>query len=245
MTAALLLATAVMLGAAEDEGAWTTLFNGKDLTGWTVKARPEDKAKNFWKVDDGAILADSMGAGKHDYVWLYSEKEYGDFVLRLRFQAYKDSPGNSGIQLRSRYDDAAYWLDGPQIDIQPPEPWRTGMMWDETRGARRWIYPNLPDGKWVDSSMAPKDHKFIFAGDGDGWNEMEIRAQGNKIEASLNGVKVANLDGAGILDDAIHKQRNVGRKGHIAIQIHANDQLKIRFKDIQIRERVWVGIPNI
>jgi hypothetical protein len=42
--------------------------------------------------------------------------------------------------------------------------------------------------------------------------------------------------GAGVLDDATHISRNVGLKGHIALQIHRNDQLKIRFKDIMIRE---------
>ena len=39
----------------------TTLFNGKDLTGWTVKCVPADRDKEFWRVEDGTILADSLG----------------------------------------------------------------------------------------------------------------------------------------------------------------------------------------
>jgi hypothetical protein len=32
---------------------WTSIFNGKDLTGWTVKCKPEDQHKNYWQVKDG------------------------------------------------------------------------------------------------------------------------------------------------------------------------------------------------
>jgi hypothetical protein len=123
--------------AAEPE-AWQPLFNGRDLQGWTVKCKPADRARTFWKVEDGAIVADSMDAGQHDYVWLVSDLEYADFVLRLRFQTLRDNPGNGGAQMRSRYDDAPGWLDGPQVDIHPPGPGRTGIVWDETRGNQRW-----------------------------------------------------------------------------------------------------------
>ena len=107
------------------------LFNGSDLTGWEVKCAPADVGLGFWKVDNGTILADSMGHKDHDYVWLATQRQYADFVLALKFQAYRDSPGNSGVQVRSRYDDDAHWLDGPQVDINPPGPWRTGMIWAE------------------------------------------------------------------------------------------------------------------
>ena len=93
---------------------WESLFNGKDLTGWVVKCKLADAGKQFWRVEDGTILADSMADKRHDYIWLLTEQEYGDFVLRLHFQAYRDNPGNSGVQIRSRYDDQAGWLDGPR-----------------------------------------------------------------------------------------------------------------------------------
>jgi hypothetical protein len=95
---------------------WTALFNGKDLSGWTIKCQPQDQGKVFWTVADGAILCDSMGRKDHNYVWLLTEKEFADFELRLQFQAYQDSPGNSGLQFRSRFDETANggWLDGPK-----------------------------------------------------------------------------------------------------------------------------------
>jgi hypothetical protein len=238
------VAGAGLLGAAglwaaattEAEAGWQSLFNGKDLDGWAVKCKPADQAKIFWKVDGGTILADSMEAGKHDYVWLVSNKEYGDFALKLKFQAYRDSPGNSGVQLRSRYDEDTFWLNGPQIDINPPGPWRTGMIWDETREARGWLYPKVEPGKWVEEKQAPRALKFYFSDQQPDWNEMEIACTGTKIKAVLNGVTVADYDGAGVLDDAAHKNRNVGMRGHIALQIHTGDKLRIRFKDINVKE---------
>ncbi len=215
---------------------WQSLSNGKDLTGWTVKCKPEDRQKKFWRVDKATILADTMGQKGHDYVWLVSNKEYKDFVLRLRFQMFRDSPGNSGVQIRSRYDDQAGWLDGPQVDINPPGPWRTGMIWDETRGNQRWLYPNVPRGKWVDESMAVPNLVAYYSDEDDGWNDLEITARGMKLRAVLNGVRVMEYDGGGTLDDETHKKRTVGEKGHIALQIHRGDQLRIRFKDVLIRE---------
>ena len=56
--------------ANHDKSGWISLFNGKDLTGWTVKCQPQDKDKVFWTVEDGAILCDSVGRKDHNYVWL-------------------------------------------------------------------------------------------------------------------------------------------------------------------------------
>jgi hypothetical protein len=241
-----LVIPAVLAGCASSdggEGRWTPLFNGRDLAGWTVKCKPADRDKGFWRVEEGAIVADSLGRKGHDYVWLVTDREYSDFTLRLRFQAFRESPGNSGVQVRSRYDDGAGWLDGPQIDINPPGPWRTGMVWDETRQVNRWLYPAVPKGQWVDPSMADPNLVFHYADEGPGWNVLEITAVGTRITASLNDITVTDYDGAGLLDDDVHRQRNVGLKGHIALQIHRGDQLKIRYKDLAIREHRSSSTP--
>jgi hypothetical protein len=226
------------LAFAQNDSEWVPLFNGKDLSGWSVKCKPADRGKQFWRVEEGTIVADSLGHKDHDYVWLASDAEYSDFVLRLKFQAYRESPGNSGVQIRSRYDQTEWWLNGPQIDIHPPGPWRTGMMWDETRGNQRWIYPDIPKDQWVDESMSKPALQLFYADEGDGWNTLEIRAIGTKIEAVLNGVTVTDYDGAGILDDENHRARQVGIKGIIALQIHSGDELKIRFRDVEIKNLV-------
>jgi hypothetical protein len=218
------------------ETAWKSIFNGRNLDGWTVKCKPEDKDKKIWFVEKGEIVADTTAYNKHDYVWLVSNRPYTNFILRLRFKAYKDSPGNSGVQIWSRYDDKAFWMHGPQVDINPPQPWRTGMIWDETKGVQRWICPNLPAGKWVDESMANKDMKFFYSDEGEGWNDLGIVARDGKIRVTLNGTIINDCDCSEILNDNIHKSQGVGSSGVIALQVHANDKLKIRFKDIRIVE---------
>ena len=50
------------------ENPWIPLFNGKDLMGWHIACLPRDAEKTFWKVEDGAIVCDSVGRGDHDYV---------------------------------------------------------------------------------------------------------------------------------------------------------------------------------
>ena len=130
--------------SSQDEQGTIRLFDGETLNGWVVKCRPQDDDKRgYWKVADGAITAEVPPNSGHNYIWLVTEKEFSDFELRLKVQTFSTSTGNSGIQVRSRYDDQAYYMDGPQVDINPPGPWRCGFIYDETRGAQVWLWPDV------------------------------------------------------------------------------------------------------
>ena len=219
--------------ASETDG-WIAMFDGDSLNGWHVAAKPEDAGKNFWAVRDGTITCDSRGRPDHDYVWLVYEEEFGDFQLKLKVRGFRGSSGNSGVQVRSRYDGQARWLDGPQVDVHPPAPWRTGLIYDETRGTQRWIYPSLKDWQ-IDDSYAPRGWRWKYSDEGDGWNDLLIQCKGTDITTTLNGVPAANLKGSGILDDEAHRKRAVGLKGVIALQLHVKDELLIQYKDIFIK----------
>jgi hypothetical protein len=225
---------------AQTESEWRLLFDGRSLEGWTVRSLEADRAQTFWTVENGAIQVNSIGRPDHDYVWLMTNDEYRDFELKLSFQAFRESAGNSGIQVRSRYDDSADaprggWLDGPQVDVHPPLPWRIGMIYDETRTERRWISPSLPDWN-VDESYGPDEWRFEFADEGDGWNDLLIRCAGTRMTVTLNGLVMNTFDGRGVLDDEAHARLGVGLRGHIALQLHSGDELLMRFRDIRIRE---------
>ena len=217
---------------------WQDLFNGNSLDGWTVRCQPADRDKTFWKAAGGVIECDSIGRADHDYVWLETDKEFGDFQLRLKFQVFKSSPGNSGIQFRSRYVDG--WMEGPQVDIHAPQPLRTGLIYDETTGVRRWIHPSLPNSAMVPEKApsAARNTKLVYADDDPGaWNALELIADGMKVTTFVNGRRVADFNAAGILDYKVHGDRRLGNVGKIALQLHTHDELKIRFKDIRIRSR--------
>ncbi len=248
----MLFALALLGGIARTglagESSWFSLFNGTDLAGWTVQCQPRDQGKNFWRADAGTILCDSLGRPDHDYCWLVSDREFGDFELQLKIQAFTNSPGNSGVQFRSRNDTHAEnggWLDGPQVDIHPPRAmsWRTGLIYDETRGEQRWVSPSLPNAQ-IGPEFKPAGHVFNYADDGDGWNELTLLARGTHVTTVVNGVVCADWDGTGILDNAAHRQHNVGRTGHFALQLHRKDQLLIRFKDIFVRDLVPSEVSN-
>ncbi len=220
-----LLFAAALAGQAAEPG-FVPLFDGKTLAGWTIKCLPKDRdeAAKAWTVDQGTLLANTVGHKEHFYIMLVTQKEYGDFVLRLRLQIERGVTGNSGIQIRSRYNAETGWMEGPQIDINPPDPALTGKLWNEGPGPHRWLSNELVKGL-----------KFFYADQGDGWNDLEITAKGMKIKSVLNGVTMVDYDGTGVLDDELHKKASVGVSGQIGLQIHSNDELKLRFKDIRIR----------
>lgn len=215
---------------------WISLFNGKNLDGWSVKCKPEDQSKNYWTVKNGYIEVNSLGDKDHDYIWLMTDKEYKNFSLKLKFAAFKESPGNSGVQFRSRYDEAEGWLDGPQIDIHPNGPWRSGMIWDETRGMNRWIYPDIVKGKWVNESMREKVPKLMLSDEELQWNEMEITVDGWAVKTYLNGTQITDFDSKDLLTTEHHKKYKVGKKGYICLQLHIKDELKMYYKDLMIKE---------
>jgi hypothetical protein len=221
-----------------DDLNWKSLFNGKNFKGWSVKCLPADLEKNYWKVENGVIECNSLDDGNHDYIWLFNENEYADFELKLKFQAYKESPGNSGVQIRSRYNknenaEGGFWLDGPQVDIHPPAPWRTGLIYDETWGEKRWIYPSLENWKIEQSNT---HHKTIFTDKEGEWNDLVIVCKGTRIQTFLNNIPVADYNGEDVLTNDAHIAANAGLKGNIALQLHMKDKLKIHFKNIFIRE---------
>jgi hypothetical protein len=125
------------------------------------------------------------------------------------------------------------------VDIHGPAPFRTGLIYDETEGIRRWIHPSLPDWR-VEPGQAPESAlstSLVYTEDEpETWNTLELVCEGMDIETRVNGNRVTVFNGEGILNDEIHRGRNAGERGSIGFQLHMNDELKIRFKDIKIKE---------
>lgn len=229
-----LMALGLSAGAAAPTEEWVSLFDGNSLSGWHVQCVPVDEDKNYWVVEEGAITTDIPAKSKHDYIWLMSDGEYANFELRMKVQTL--GGGNTGVQIRSRYDQEKGWLDGPQVDIHPPGPWRNGFIYDETREAKQWISPIVGPASMAKPAHASKGWKWKKADEGDGWNEVHIICKGTRIQAIMNGVKLTDYDGSGYLDDANHRKHGVGMTGHIALQIHRNNAPRVRFKDIQLKQ---------
>src|SRR4051794_41947713 len=70
---------------AAEEG-FTPLFDGKDLSHWIIPAGDN----GHWKVVDGVIDYDARSEAPGDKN-LWTEREYGDFVLQLDWRL-KEAP---------------------------------------------------------------------------------------------------------------------------------------------------------
>jgi hypothetical protein len=63
-----------------------------------------------------------------------------------------------------------------------------------------------------------------------------VVCRGMHVRTVLNGQVVTDWNATGVLDNEPHALHNVGHRGHFALQLHANDELRIRFKDIRVLE---------
>ena len=70
---ALLAGLATRTAADDPPEGFVKLFNGKDTAGW----KAHNGKTEAWKVADGVLHVNGGGG------WLMTEKEYGDFELRL------------------------------------------------------------------------------------------------------------------------------------------------------------------
>ena len=186
---------------------FTSLFDGKTLTGWKVHGGKIEA----WVADEkaGTFHTTKGGGG-----WLMSEKEYGNFELRLQFKVPKGA--NSGVALRAPMKgDPAY--QGMEIQILDDPNYKGLQKWQHTGSIYGVVasssQPNKPLGEW---------------------NSYRIVCKGPKVTVELNGTKIVDAN----LDD--HKEKHAKAhpgilrdKGHVGVQDHGG---KIEFRNVFIKE---------
>jgi hypothetical protein len=139
------------------------LFNGKDLTGWTVYGTEK------WYVEKGLLVSES-GPDK-GYGYLGTIAEYDDFEVELEFK--QEANGNSGVFIRSTVDGTK--VSGWQVEVAPPG--------NDTGG----IYESYGRG-WLVKPDPEKDKALKFGE----WNKMRIVVQGDRVISYVNGVEMVN-----------------------------------------------------
>lgn len=209
MTLAVVVACGALLAGvalAADEG-FVSLFDGKTLTGW-------QGATNGYIIEDGAIVCDPKKGGN-----LYTEKEYGDFVLKLEFQL---TPGaNNGIGIRTPMKgDPAYV--GMELQVL-----------DDTAD----VYKNLQPYQFHGSIYGVAAAKKGFQKPVGEWNTQEVTVKGKHVKVVLNGETIVDADiekasTPKTLDGKNHPGL-LNEKGYIAFCGHG---AKVAFRNIQIKE---------
>jgi hypothetical protein len=211
-----------LTAAAEENG--TSLFNGKDLSGWQG-----DMTR--WSVEDGAITgqttADTLLSYNTFLIW--NGGQPADFELHLQ---YRIVGGNSGVQYRSKLvDQEKFVVGGYQADIDST-PRYSGICYEERgrgilaeRGQK--VRVNADGSKEVIASLGDREalQNMIKS---EQWNDYRIVARGNHLQHIINGVTMSE-----VVDEQKDK---AAEKGIIALQLHAGPAMIVQFKDIQLKE---------
>lgn len=114
------------------------LFNGKDLSGWKLI---NEKLTNGFKVVNGVMVNDPVqpeGSERIRYGNLRTEKEFGDFNLKLEVNVPQGS--NSGIYLRGMYEIQV--MDSYK---KPLDPHNMGALYSRITPS---ISAEKPAGAW-------------------------------------------------------------------------------------------------
>ena len=135
-----------------------SLFNGKDLTGWTINGTEK------WYVEDGELVCES--GPDEEYGYLNTNQKYKNFELSLEFK--QNAEGNSGVFIRSSIEGVK--ISGWQVEVAPPNHDTGGIYESYGRG---WLV-RIPDEK----------ENILKMGE---WNKMKIRVVDDNVKTWLNG----------------------------------------------------------
>jgi len=190
LIACLMLAEAFAANAHAQDG-FTPLFDGKTLNGWKLV-----NTKDNFFVKDG-ILVMNRGNG-----WLATEKTFADFELRIRYRFV--TPGaDSGVFIRSSLEGKNWTNHGYQIQ----------NMDNQTLGQVIGMGVKVKGEHHADVVRKLKKP----AGE---WQDLVIRAYGERVRVKLNGEQIAASDDVSILD------------GHIGLQAEGG---VLEFEKVEVR----------
>ena len=207
----------------EVEPGFTSLFNGKDLTGWVYGRRgdAENKSGKGYQVENGVIYSTKDDGGN-----LYTKKEYSDFVLRFDVRLTENA--NNGIGIRAPLEgDSAYV--GMEIQVL------------DDSGSQ---YTNLRPYQYHGSIYGMVGPKRGFQKPVGEWNSEEITAKGRQITVKLNGTTIVDASLDDVKDEEMLKaHRDLSKpegsrgiantKGHIGFLGHG---ARVEFRNIRIKE---------
>lgn len=208
----------LLLAWVPAQAGWQSLFDGKDLGGWSGDPR-------LWRVDNGVIVGESDDAGRkvdENSFLIWQGGEVGDF--ELEFQARVTGGNNSGVQYRSKVLNAGRWMvGGYQMDLHP-KPSHLGMLYEEQG---RGIVCERGQRVKLGDTPNVTGHLEVAEVDLAEWNSYRIVAQGYVLRHFVNGRLAAEIH------DMQPEKRSA--KGVLALQLHAGPAMKVEFKDLRIQ----------
>ena len=206
------------LSTARSPSEWISLFNGKDLSGWTVKITGHPLGKNFadtFRVDEGILKVsyDDYKQFDKQYGHLYTNIPYAKYRLRMEYRftgkMMPDAPKyvnlNSGLMIHSQSPQSL------ELDQHFPVSLEFQFLADEGNGKRATGNVCTPgtnleiDGKLITQHIVKSSAPTFPAHE---WVAIEIEVQGNEyVIHRVNGQEVLRyerpqIDPAGRVESA-------------------------------------------
>jgi hypothetical protein len=189
-------------GATQPAAEMHSIFNGKDLAGWTPVGRA------VWKVQDGVIVGTQDGDASRSGV-LNTAEPYQDFEIALDFLLDEHGKYNSGVYLRNKPGTQAQ--TGYQINIG------------------RGVIGEYCGGVYKDGWRATGDEKDAIRKPRE-WNSMRILIRGPHIEVDLNGQKIVDYTDPSPAPELVGKGvislQTYGAEGHAGFVKFRNIRLR-------------------
>jgi hypothetical protein len=142
------------------------------------------------------------------------DKKYGYLSTNKQYKNFVleydfklEANGNSGVFIRSSIEGTK--ISGWQVEVAPPGNGTGGIYESYGRG-------------WLTKPTAEKESSLSA----DGWNTGKIEVKNDEITTWLNGNQISNI-----------KDGKIGAAtGFIALQIHDGGGIKVRWKNIRLKE---------
>jgi hypothetical protein len=206
----------VCCDAAED-GKWTPLFNGKDLSGWN----------NPYEWGEAKVVDTEVHLTANKKFFLVTDRQYSDFVFEGEVKL-PEGKANSGFMFRCHVKPNKVF--GYQAEVDGSDRCWSGGIYDE--GRRGWLWPSKtgrtkePEAlKHEEKSQAhfakPEVRDALKRAD---WNLYRITCKGNTIKIEVNGVVTTEY------------QDDTDAKGYLAIQHHGEKGQTYRFRNLRVQE---------
>ena len=232
--------------ARSEQALEISLFNGRDLIGWT--GMPQ-----YWSVKDGAIVGKSTKAtpnnGNTFLVWQGGDLVNFEFSCKYKLEANNpEGWANSGIQFRAfMREPARFAITGYQAELDPGtlrlkdqpdiatingcfvtdgKDDRPGHFWINV-GQKVVIRPiTVGTAPVTVTGSLGENKEFVPLYKSGDWNDEKIIAVGNRFQIFINGRQTV---------DAVD-ENNRYTSGLLGLQMQAPQIFKtIQFKDLRLR----------
>lgn len=209
---------------AQTEPGFVSLFNGKDLEGWTSTT----ENANSFSVKDGELILKG-GRAHLFYTGPVGNANFKNFEYKLKVKTLEDS--NSGVYFHTKYQEEGWPAKGfeAQVNSSHSDPRKTGSLYGIVN-----IYCPGPDVEPYVARVEGNKEVFCYKKKAPSkdkkWFDYHITVIDNTVTIRVNGEIQTQWTQP---DDWSNPDRRIG-SGTMALQAH-DPGCEVHYKDIQIK----------